>query len=422
MKLNPQSPEEEILRNKSIKYFAGGTMAHRKWHDKHGPVVKKACGSRLWDFSGNEFIDYCLGSGPMLLGHAHPAVIKAVRQYLDRGTSYFLVNEPSILLAEEIVNAVPCADVMRLSLSGTDSNFYAIQAARAFRRKDKILKFEGSFHGMSEYFTMSAGTPASIRNEVLVAPFNDIDITLNIIEEHADELAAVIVEPFQRFIRPKPGFLEGLRQVTEHYQIPLIFDEVVTGFRWAYGGAQEYYGVTPDLAAYGKAMGGGFPVGALCGKEEIMAHFDPDMEAVGRFVPMGSTLIGNPIGAVAGLATLKELRREGSYDKLFATGTQLMESLQRILMEAELPAQVLGEPPVFDIVFTDKEVTDYRSALAGDADLSGRLNHLLLNKGILRASSGRFYVSLAHTSEDIKITEEAFSLAIEELKAEMEHA
>ncbi|MCH9009620.1 MAG: aminotransferase class III-fold pyridoxal phosphate-dependent enzyme, partial [Chloroflexi bacterium] len=280
------SPQERELVEKAQRYLPGGSLGNA-WG---GLVIQEGKGGRVRDVSGNEYVDFMLGSGPMLIGHANQEVADAVRQQLDKGTTFFADNEPAILLAEEISSAVPCAEKVRFSSSGTEATFYALRTARAFRRRDKILKFEGGFHGMHDYALMSmapsdppdfpqakpdsAGIPRSIQDEVLIAPFNDIETTTAIIEKYHDELAAVIVEPFQRLLPPKEGFLQGLREVTLQYEIPLIFDEIVTGFRFAYGGAQEYYGVVPDMCTLGKVVAGGFPLSAVTGKDEIMSHLD----------------------------------------------------------------------------------------------------------------------------------------------------
>lgn len=394
-------------------------------------VIKAGRGSRIEDYSGNEYIDYLLGSGPMLLGHAHPSVVAAVREYLERGATYLMVNEPALLLAEEIVKAVPCAEKVCFNSTGSESTFFAMRLARAYRRRDKILKFEGGFHGMSDYALMgnqwtrvlkdypspvpsSAGIPASVGGEVLVAPFNDIETSGAIIEKHHTELAGVIVEPMQRTIPPRKGFLEGLRQVTGQYGIPLIFDEVVTGFRLAYGGAQEYYGVVPDLCALGKSISGGHPLSVLCGGEEIMSLVDPARRTTGDCVLQTGTFSGNPISCVAALATLAELSREGAYARLFATGLKLKNSLQRMFDEARIPAQVTGEAPAFEVWFTDQEITGFRSTLRADMALHNRFTELLLDRGIVKAHE-KFFVSTAHTDEDVEITLEAFASAIDEL-------
>ena len=411
--------------------FLPGGVRNATMSPEYAMVIKEGRGARIRDFSGNEYVDYLLGSGPMLLGHAHPSVVAAVREHLERGSSYLMVNEPAILLAEQIVKAVPCAEKVCFHSTGSESTFFAMRLARAYRKRDKVLKFEGAFHGMHDYALISnqwtrtpsdypvpvpnsAGIPHSLEREVLIAPFNDVDTTSAIIEQHHDELAGVIVEPMQRTIAPKPGFLAALRQLTSHYGIPLIFDEVVTGFRLAYGGAQEYYGVVPDLCALGKSMSGGHPISVLCGREEIMSAVAPARQAGGDYVAQTGTFSGNPLSAVAALATLKELRRAGAYEQIFTTGRQLKDSLQRLLAEAEIPAQVTGEPPAFEVWFTADEITDFRSTLRADAAMHARFTDLLLQRGVVKAHE-KFFVSLAHTSGDVEFTIEAFRSAIDEL-------
>jgi glutamate-1-semialdehyde 2,1-aminomutase len=417
--------EQEALE-RARRYLPGGSTGN-VYTDV---VISKGRGARVWDMSGNEYVDYLLGSGPMLVGHSHPEVVAAVTEQVERGTTFFALNEYAIRLAEEIVHAVPCAEKVRFLSSGTEATLYAMRLARAYRKRDKILKFEGGFHGMNDYALMSmaptqpldfpsatpdsAGIPESVRSEMLIAPFNDIETTFAIIERHHGVLAGVIVEPFQRVIPPAPGFLQGLRDITRQYEVPLIFDEIVTGFRFAYGGAQEYYGVTPDLCTLGKAVAGGYPLSAVVGSQEIMDLFDPTRVQAGEQVPQIGTLSGNPVAAVAGLATLKLLRREGTYEKLFATGQRIRSALQRMLSEAEIPARVVGEAPLFDVFFIEGEITDYRSTLSSDKQKQAHFNRLLLERGVFKGDI-KYYVSTAHDDDDVNLTIGAFASAIEEL-------
>jgi glutamate-1-semialdehyde 2,1-aminomutase len=395
----------------------------------HEIVVARGRGGRVWDVSGNEYIDYLLGSGPMLVGHAHPEVVEAVQEQLAKGTTFFANNEPGIRLAAEIVSAVPCAEKVRFVSSGSEADLYAMRLARAYTKRDKILKFEGGYHGMSEYSLMSlapkrssnfpqaipdsAGIPKSVRDDMLIAPFNDLDTVASLVREHQKDIAAVILEPLQRLVPPQPGFLEGLRKLTKENDILLIFDEVVTGFRFAYGGAQEYYGVISDICTLGKVIGGGFPLAALAGRADIMAHFDKGAVGEEGFMMQVGTLSGNPIAAVAGLKTLEILKRPGAYEKIFRNGRALMDGYRQILKEARVEARVSGDAPMFDIVFTAREVTDYRSSI-GDQDTMKRCNALLRERGILKGDS-KYYVSLAHTDEDIRQTLNAFADSIAEV-------
>ncbi len=422
------SAAESELIQRAHRVLPGGSLGNIG----RDIVITEGSAGRVRDASGNEYIDFLLGSGPMLIGHAHPEVTEVVRQQIEKGTTFFANNDQAIMLAEELVNAVACADKVRFTSSGTEATFYALRTARAYRQRDKILKFEGGFHGMHDYALMSmspanphdfprptpdsAGIPRAIEDEVLIAPFNDIETATSIIEANHDDLGAVIVEPFQRLLPPTPGFLQGLRDVTEQYGIPLIFDEVVTGFRFAYGGAQEFYGVEPDMCSLGKVIAGGFPLAAVAGKEELMGHFDASSVDAGGHLPQIGTLSGNPVAAAAGLKTLEILSREGAYERIFATGQRLKDELQRMLNEAEIPASVVGEAPLFDVFFTEGEITDYRSTLLADKQLLSRFNENLLAQGVLKGDT-KFYVSLAHTATDVQHTLDAFSTAIESLKS-----
>lgn len=395
-------------------------------------ILKEGKGGRIWDEAGREYVDFLLGSGPMFVGHAHPDVTAAVQAQVPLGTTFFGNNRHGIALAEAIVEAVPCAEQVRFVCSGTEADLYAMRAARAFRKRDKILKFEGGYHGMSDYALVSlapknpgnfprgsvdsAGIPKSVVDEMVVAAFNDIDMVRSLIEEQKDELAGVIVEPFQRLIPPKPGFLQALREVTAEHGIPLIFDEVVTGFRFAYGGAQEYYGVTPDLCTLGKIVGGGFALAAIAGRADIMAHFDRLTMNDEDFIFQVGTLSGNPVAAVAGLATLDVLKQPGTYEGVFATGRELMGTLQELMNKAGIKAQVVGEPPLFDLLFTDQPIKDYRDTLKADSAMLKRFNQHLRARGIMKGES-KYYVSVAHTRADIDHTIGAWKEAIEELKA-----
>jgi glutamate-1-semialdehyde 2,1-aminomutase len=305
-----------------------------------------------------------------------------------------------------------------------------MRLARAYTKRDKILKFEGGYHGMSDYGLMSlapkragnfpqpipdsAGIPRSINDEMLIAPFNDLETVKSLVREHRNELAGIIVEPCQRLIPPQPGFLDGLRKVADENGLLLIFDEVVTGFRFAYGGAQTYYGVEPDICTLGKAIGGGFPLAAIAGRADIMAHFDRSAVAEDAFLLQIGTLSGNPIAAAAGLKTLEILKRPGAYERIFATGRALMDGYAEALKKAGVEARIAGEPPMFDIVFTSRAVTDYRSA-AGDAEKMKRCNALLRERGVLKGES-KYYVSLAHTDEDVEHTLAAFASSLAHLQ------
>ncbi|MCY4366975.1 MAG: aminotransferase class III-fold pyridoxal phosphate-dependent enzyme [Chloroflexi bacterium] len=418
-----RSSREKELLEKAARYLPGGGSGNTNFPDSLNFLAREGQGSHIWDVSGNEYVDWLMGSGPMVLGHAHPAVVEAVIEAVGQGSTFFTTNEKAVLLAEELVNSVPCADKVRFTTSGTDACFQCMRAARAYRKREKILKFEGGFHGTSDYALMSVtppsaeefpvavpnsgGIPKAIQDLMLIAPYNDLETTTSIIDAHHDELAAVIVEPVQRIIAPKAGFLQGLRDITARYGIPLIFDEVVTGYRLAYGGAQVLYGVTPDLTSMGKIMGGGYPLAAVMGREDIMSVYDQSMVDSDDYVNQIGTLNGNPIACAAGLATLAELRKEGAYERLWSTGRKLRDGLLEICAENGLAAQSAGEPPIFDIYFIDSPVNNYRDGLAADGTLMARLNQALLERGILKGWPQKYYPSLVHTDEDVERTLDA---------------
>jgi len=246
---------------------------------------------------------------------------------------------------------------------------------------------------------------------VLIAPFNDAEMAASLIHEHRNELAGVIVEPFQRLLPPRPGFLQALRKATQDTGVLLIFDEIVTGFRFAYGGAQEYYGVVPDLCTLGKIIGGGFPPAAIAGRADIMAQFDSSKVGNERYLPQIGTLSGNPVAAVAGLATLAILKRPGVYEKVFATGHKLMRGLTELLRETGLPAQVVGEPPLFDLFCATGEMPDYRATQRADGEMMRRFNRRMRERGVLKGES-KMYISLAHDETDVAQVLDAFTYAI----------
>jgi glutamate-1-semialdehyde 2,1-aminomutase len=411
--------DQKDLLERAARVLPGGVLgSHRS-----GPglefVVREGRGGHLYDVNGRRYIDYLLGSGPMVLGHAHPAVVEAVHRQMERGTSYMLLNEPSIELAEEIVRAVPCAEQVRYTSSGSEATFFALRVARAFRNREKVMKFEGGFHGSHDYALMSvvprspkafpapmsdsAGIPHVLEGEVLIAPYNDLATTEALIAAHHEELAAVLIEPYQRTIPPAPGFLEGLRKATQRYEVPLVFDEIVTGFRFAYGGAQEYYGVVPDLAAFGKIVAGGFPLACVAGPKVIMRHFDAALEGTPEYVWQAGTFNGNAISCAAGLATLAELRKPGTYQRLFRTGERLRDGLTAAVRRHGVVAQVSGEAPVFDLFFTDRAIVDYRATLTADRDKIKRFNHELVRRGVVKAVN-KIYISVAHTDADVDET------------------
>ncbi len=419
-----RTPEELRLLEKAGRYLPGGNTGNLHFNPEQDFLVAGGKGSHCWDVSGNEYVDWLMGSGPMLLGHAHPHVVEAVIKTVEQGSTFFANNDKAVMLAEALVEAVPCADKVRFTTSGTDACFQAMRIARAYTGKEKVLKFEGGYHGSSDYALMSVtpsaslefplseansgGIPKAIADLMLIAPFNDLATTETIIQAHHDELAAVIVEPLQRIIAPRPGFLQGLRDITTRYGIPLIFDEVVTSFRLSYGGAQAFYGVTPDLCSVGKIMGGGYPLAAVLGRDDIMSVYDRGEVDSDTFVSQVGTLNGNPVACAAGLATLEVLRDDlDAYRRVHGAGAALRSAMTELCAENGIPVQSCGENAVFDFCFTSQPVNNYRDMLSGDGATMARLNAGLLERGVLKGGQ-KYYPSAVHTDEDVERTIEAY--------------
>ena len=421
----PRTEEEAALVAAAARLFPEGTRGP-SLDDGHKFVVDRAHGSRLWDRSGNEYVDHLLGSGPHVLGHAHPAVLDALGRAAAGGTSHLVLSAAAIELAEVLCETVPCAEKVSFHSTGSEATFFALRLARAATGRDKVLKFEGAFHGMHDYAMVSTqwrwdpppfpaavadsgGIPSAVVGEVLIAPYNDLAVTEAIIAEHADELAAVIVEPMQRTFVPAPGFLAGVQRACVAAGAVLVFDEVVTGFRLALGGGQERYGVVPDLCAIGKTISGGLPFAAICGRADLLELADPMRRLSGEaFTMQTGTYSSNPLAMHVALAVIAELRRPGFYEGLESTGRALMDGIGAAFTAVGRPVQVLGEPSAFHTWFSDQPVVDHRSSLAADAFANIVLTDLLLERGVLRAHE-KCFVSAAHTDEDVAITLEAFA-------------
>lgn len=424
--------QEELL-DQAGEYLAGGGLGIFVLPRDVNLVVARAKGSHLWDVSGREFIDYHLGSGPALLGHAHPAVVEAVSAQLSKGSTYYFLNEHAIKLAKRMVEASPCAEVVHFTGSGTESTFFSLRVARAHTGRTKIMKFEGGWHGMHDYALWgtvpavpsdyphsnpdSAGIPAEIASTVLVAPFNETERAVKMIEENASDLAAVIVEPLQRVLLPEPGFLEALREVTRKHGIVLIFDEVVTGFRIAWGGAQERYGVVPDIAAYGKAMTGGFPMAALVGRRDVMAPLDARKIERHQHAWASGTLNGNPISAAAGNAALDILSQPGSYDHFHRIGGRLRKGFKELGAKYGFAVQCPGEDVVFGVRFMANEnPRTWVDLIPADKKLGLEWAVGMLRRGILVNPNEKFYISVAHSDADVDRTLEAAEESFKAMK------
>ncbi len=401
------------LRERSLAVFPAGSNGEFNLPSELATVISHGQGCELWDSDGRRFIDFSIGWGSVLVGHAHPTVVEAVTRQAPLGSNFAYISENSLLLAEEIVRLSPACDALRFCASGTEATLYCQRLARAFTGRPKILKFEGAYHGANDVGVTSlfpshppdfpepdptsADVKHTAKRDILVAPFNNIELTRRIVSEHAGKLAAVIVEPLQRCTPPEPGFLEGLRALTRECEVLLIFDEVVTGFRLAYGGAQEYYGVVPDLVAYGKALGGGYPIGAFGGRQDIMDIVREDRMGDPHYVWVASTLGGNPISTAAARAALSVLSQDGTYDRLHALGRYVRDGMREVLERRQATAQVIGDGPLAQVVFSDRPVRDYRSTQRADKARGRAVMLGLFERGVFLNPMGtKLYLSIAH--------------------------
>ena len=400
---------------RSLEVFPGGSSnGEFNLTPELSMVIAGGEGCELWDTTGKRYLDFSMGWGSALVGHARPEIVEAVVRQAALGSNFAYVTKSSLLLAEEILSLSPVCQQLRFCASGTEATMYCQRLALAYTGRTKILRFEGAYHGANEIGVTSlfpnklmdfpqpepssAGISHIVNDHVLVAPYNDLATTSRIIEEQAGELAAVIVEPLQRCTPPVKGFLEGLRAVTASHGVLLIFDEAVTGFRLAYGGAQKYYGVDPDLVAYGKALGGGYPIGAFGGPAEIMDLVREDRLGQDGYVWMASTFGGNPISTAAALAALSIYRQPGTYEYLHELGEYLRAGLRAVLADHKQTAQVIGDGPLAQVVFSPDPVYDYRTTKRGDSQKGRALMLSLFERGIFLNPMGtKLYLSLAHT-------------------------
>jgi len=382
--------------------------------------IARAKGSKIYDVDGNSYIDYVLSWGPLILGHAHPKIVSALKKAIEKGTSYGAPTQLEIELANLVLKAYPSMDKVRMVNSGTEATMSAIRVARGFTKRDAIIKFEGCYHGHADGLLVKAGSgattfgvpdspgvPSSYARNTITLPLNDLDALKTTINKGWKSIACVILEPVVGNIGcvlPRPGFLETLRKLTKKYGIVLIFDEVMTGFRVAYGGAQEYYRIKPDMTCLGKVIGGGLPVGAYGGKKEIMSMVSPEGP-----VYQAGTLSGNPLAMTAGIETLKILSVKGTYKKLERLSALLEKGLKEAAKMAGVDTKFYRAGTMFCTYFTDKEVYDYKTAKTSDTSKFSRFFSGMLYKGINIAPS-QFeagFMSLAHTEQDIEKTVKA---------------
>ncbi|MTI81976.1 MAG: glutamate-1-semialdehyde-2,1-aminomutase [Firmicutes bacterium] len=413
------------------KYIPGGVNSPVRAFKSVGTdplFIERGQGAHIWDVDGNRYVDYVASWGPLILGHRHPAVIDALQNYLERGTSYGAPTEEETELAHMIVDAVPSVEMVRMVNSGTEATMSALRLARGYTKRNKIVKFEGCYHGHADFLLIKAGSgalthgvptspgvPESIAGNTITAPFNDLETLRKIFEMEGEDIAGVILEPVagnMGVIPPAPGYLEGLRELTKEYGSLLIFDEVMTGFRVDYGCAQSIYNVTPDLTCFGKVIGGGMPVGAYGGKEEIMECISP----LGPVYQAG-TLSGNPLAMTAGIATLKELKKPGVYEELDRKANRLGEGLAKAAEEAGVPVSQNRVGAMVCTFFTDKQVVDFNTACSSDTERFGAFFRAMLDEGVYLAASQfeAAFMSVAHTDEDIDYTIEAARKAFKKI-------
>ena len=404
----------------------GGVSSPVRAFAPYPSYIASAKGSRLVDVDGNEMVDYCMGFGPLILGHAHPSVVEAIKAQANRGTLYGAPIEMEVRMAEAICRHYPSVDMVRMVNTGTEATMHAIRLARGYTGRKRFIKIEGAFHGAHDPVLVKAGSgatthsapnslgiPEEVTANTLLAPYNDLGAVSDLIGR--GDVAAIIIEPVignAGQILPDEGYLEGLREMTEESGVLLIFDEVITGFRLAMGGAQSYFGITPDMTVLGKIAGGGLPIGIFAGREDIMSMVSPS----GKVYQAG-TFSGNPMSLAAGLATMGELEKDAHKD-LARKGERMRSGLRKLLNEMDLPYKVQGIASMFQLFMTSSKVRNYEDAMRCDAERFHRLFLSLLDKGIYLPPSQyeTNFISTAHSNADIDLTLEAFAEGLQEVR------
>ena len=419
------------LFEESKKYLVGGVNSPvRSFRSVGGdPVfVKRAKGSRIFAEDGSRLIDYCMSWGALILGHAHPLIVSAGRKAMGNGTTYGMPTRLETELARMITEAIPSMEQVRLTSSGTEAVMGAIRVARAFTKKNKILKFEGCYHGHADHLLVKAGSgaatlgipdsdgvPVDFSKHTLVAPYNDLKKTAKLLAAHAQDIAAIIVEPVcgnMGVVLPEKGFLEGLRKLCDQYGALLIFDEVITGFRLTYGGAQNYFGIRPDLTCLGKIVGGGLPLGVFGGRREVMKVLAP----LGGTYQAG-TLSGNPVAVTAGITALKYLKKTRPYPRLAKETRKLCDGIRAAAGSVGRKVRINSLGSMFTVFFLDHKVTDYGTAASQDTAFFRKFYHAMLRQGIYFAPSPfeANFISTAHTQEDLSRTRHAVEVAFRQI-------
>ena len=420
--------KSEALFAEALKYIPGGVNSPvRAFRAVGGKpfFVNKAAGAHVWDVDGNDYVDYVLTWGPAILGHSHPKIISAVKAAADHGTSFGIPNPSEVTMAKLVCEAVPSVKKVRMTNSGTEACMSAIRLARGFTKRDKIIKFDGCYHGHADSLLVkagsgaltfgypdSAGVPAAFTQHTIVLPYNEVDAVKAAFAANKDQIAGIIVEPVPGnagLYLPKPGYLEFLSQITREHGALLIFDEVMTGFRLAFGGAQERFGIEPDLSTFGKIIGGGLPVGALGGRAEIMDFLAP----LGPVYQAG-TLSGNPLAMAAGIAALEELKSKKAYSRLEQLGANLEAGMRDAAKSAGVPVQFIRCGSMFCGYFTSEPVWNVADAMKADRERFKKYFHGMLDAGVYLAPS-QFeagFISTAHSEADIEKTVRAAAKAM----------
>ena len=414
-----RTPKSRQLQEEAEKYLPGGSTRGAQFFDPYPIFVDRGDGHYVYDADGNSYLDFMINATSLIMGHAHPAVVQALQEQAEKGTAFSGPTEALIRLSKILCERIPSVDTIRFTNSGTEGTMMAIRAARAFTGKPKIAKFEGGYHGSHESVSVSVGPPANkldpsgptaipeypgqpqgILDDVVVMPYNDLESSERLIRAHKDELSCVIMEPISSnfgYLPASLDFLQGIRDVTDELGILLIFDEVQS-FRVAPGGAQELFGVLPDLTAMGKIIGGGTAVGAFGGREDVMALFDPTDG--GADLAHSGTFNANPMTAVAGEVTMNHLTPD-VYARMSGLGETLREKLRAVFAEFEIPVQVTGVASLFGVHFTSDEVTDYRSMLASDGQMKSGLFTGMLNEGVLLMDRASGALNTLTTESDV---------------------
>jgi glutamate-1-semialdehyde 2,1-aminomutase len=414
------------LYDRAKVLMPGGVSSPVRAFKPYPSYIAKGSGSKIWDVDGNEYIDYCMGFGPLILGHADPDVVTAVRDQATRGMLYGAPIAMEVEMAELVRGAFPSVEMLRIVNTGTEATMHAIRLARGFTGRKKFIKVEGAFHGTHDSVLVKAGSgatthsapdslgvPEEVTSNTLLVPFNDLDAVRRVIADNKGEVAAIITEPVignAGTIPPQEGYLQGLREVTTDNDIILILDEVITGFRLAMGGAQQRFGVRADMTILGKVVGGGLPIGMFGGSEEIMSMVSP----MGKVYQAG-TFSGNPMSLTAGITTIKKMRTLG-YEELERKGEQMRYGLTKVIEEIGLPFRAQGIGSMFQLFLTDRQVKDYAGARSCDTSAFGDLSMGMMNRGIYLPPS-QFetnFISTAHTDAEIDLTVEAYGECLED--------